>query len=185
MDKNIKMDLKNNFERIYSSHSDAIFRFCLIRVSDREQALDITQETFLRLWQSLQKEEEILNERAYIFTIVRRLIIDWYRKKKSLSLEKITGEDDEGVYELPDDKTTKNDLIIGSEGRYLIEKINELDPTYREPIYLRYVEDLSPPEIGKIIGISANATSVRINRGLEELRKITGYNKDYLDKLNV
>jgi RNA polymerase sigma factor (sigma-70 family) len=57
------------------------------------------------------------------------------------------------------------------DGRYLMDKINELSPSYRDPVYLRYMEDLSPPEIGKILGISTNATSVRINRGLEELKQ--------------
>ena len=82
----MKDNLIKKFELIYRDKSDNIFRFCLIKVSDRDQALDITQETFLRLWQSLQSKEEIRNEKAFLFTIARRLIIDWYRKKKSLSI---------------------------------------------------------------------------------------------------
>ncbi len=174
-------DLINEFEKIYSANSDAIFRFCLIRVSDREQALDITQETFLRLWQNIQEGKEILNYRAFIFTIARRLIIDWYRKKKSLSLDSMTTDDGDNVYDVPDSSTTGEKLILGTEGRYLLDKINELEPSYREPLYLRFAEDLSPPEIGKILGISTNAASVRINRGIAELRKKTGY-KDEMNK---
>jgi len=67
---------------IYKADSDAIFRFCLVRVSDREQAMDITEETFLRLWKSLLDGKEILNNKAFLFTLARHLIIDWYRKKK-------------------------------------------------------------------------------------------------------
>ncbi len=58
----MKQSLVHKFEKIYEKESDAVFRFCLFRVSDREQALDITQETFLRLWQSLSDGKEILNE---------------------------------------------------------------------------------------------------------------------------
>jgi DNA-directed RNA polymerase specialized sigma24 family protein len=77
--------------------------------------------------------------------------------------------------DIADEKTTGGSMDTGAEGRFLLEKINELSPTSRDPVYLSYVEGLSPGEIGDILGISANATSVRINRGIAELRKITGY----------
>lgn len=168
----MKEDIKSTFEAVYKNESDAIFRFCLLRVSSREQALDIVQETFLRYWQSLQKDQEVLNDKALLFTIARRLVIDWYRKKKSLSLEKMMSDKDDGNNDFIDEKTEYDKMAIGIEGRYLVGKINKLDTSYRDPLYFRFVEDLSPPEIGKILRISANAASVRINRGLEELRKL-------------
>jgi RNA polymerase sigma factor (sigma-70 family) len=78
----------------------------------------------------------------------------------------------------PSDEMSTSLLETKAEGRYLLEKISELTPSYRQPVYLRYVEDLSPVEIGEILGISANAASVRINRGLLELKKKAGYNDD-------
>lgn len=179
----MKADIKYTFENIYKNESDSIFRFCLIRVSDREQAMDITEEAFLRLWQNLLAGKEILNYKAFLFTITRNLIIDWYRKKKSIPFVKMNdsvfGEEDIG-YD-PSDEMSISLLEIGAEGRYLMEKIGELQETYRQPVYLRFVEDLSPGEIGEILGISANAVSVRINRGLLELKKKAGYNDD-IDK---
>ena len=170
----MKVDIACKFEKIYGEESDAIFRFCIIRVSNREQAIDITQEAFMRLWQTLQKGDEVKNTRAFLFTVTHRLIIDWYRKKKSISLESIMYRDGELEYE-PMDEKTLNSISLKAEGRHLLDKINDLSPTARDPIYLSYVEGLSPKEIGDILGISANATSVRINRGLTELRKKTGY----------
>lgn len=176
----MKMDIKNMFEEAYKEESDAIFRFCLIRVSSREQALDITQETFLRFWKSLTAGEKILNNKAFLFTIARRLVIDWYRKKKSLSLEDMaSGEED---FVPPDEETSEENLFVGIEGRYILDKIKELPSAYREPLYLRFVEDLSPPEIAKILGVSTNAASVRVNRGMMELRKIVTDNNDNIKK---
>ena len=175
----MKVDMNHKFEEIFSKESDSIFRFCLIRVSNREQALDITQETFLRLWQSLLQDKEILNNRAFLFTVARRLIIDWYRKKKSISLEGIMNNDNQDGFDPSDEMTTVGNLEIKAEGRFLLNKINKLPPSYQQPVYLRFVEDLSPPEIAEILGISTNAASVRINRGLDELRKIGGYDKQY------
>lgn len=173
----MKADINHTFEVIYESESDIIFRFCLVRVSSREQALDITQETFLRLWKSLLEGKEILNDKAFLFTVAHRLIIDWYRKKKSLSLEGMMYNEKEDGYNVIDEKTTVSNLEFGAEGRYLLDKINLLSSSYRHPVYLRFVEDLSPGEIGNILGISANAVSVRINRGLIELKKIAGYER--------
>ncbi len=170
--------MTEKFEKIYNEESDAIFRFCFTRVSDRDQALDLTQETFLRLWKDLQKGNNILNPRAFLFTITRHLIIDWYRKKKSLSLDSMVDNDfNSGKDFSPFDKEANDnqDIFLEVEGRYLLGKINDLGEAYRDLIYLRYVEDLSPQNIAKILGISTNAASVRINRGLLELRKKTGY----------
>lgn len=168
----MEVNLKDKFEEVYNLESDAIFRFCLVRVPNRHQALDITQETFLRFWKTLQSGKKIENDKAFLFTVSRRLIIDWYRKKKSLSLEGLSRDGDETL-DFEADNTKTDDLMMGAEGRYLVSKINQLTDKNRDILYLRFIEDLSPLEIGKIFGISANAASVRINRGLEELRKIS------------
>ena len=121
----MKADINHTFESIYESESDAIFRFCVVRVSNREQALDITQETFLRLWQSMLQNKEILNNRAFLFTVAHRLVIDWYRKKKSFSLDSMMYEGKEESFD-PSDEMTTSRLEFVAEGRYLVEKINEL-----------------------------------------------------------
>jgi RNA polymerase sigma-70 factor (ECF subfamily) len=175
------VNFKNKFEEIYSLESDNIFRFCLVRVSSREQALDITQEVFLRLWQTLSSSKEVLNYKAFLFTVARRLIIDWYRKKKSVSLDSLLSGDDDKEYEVVDESTMGSSMSDKAEGRYLMSKINELKDKDRDIIYLRFVEDLSPSEIGEILGISANTASVRINRSLHELRKISGYKENESD----
>jgi len=174
----MKADISYNFEKTYKEESDSIFRFCLVRVSDRDQALDITQETFTRLWQSLLEEKEILNMRAFLFTVAHHLIIDWYRKKKSFSLDSMMHKTEKKEGEVdydPVDPRTVDDLGLKAEARFLLDKINELPEASRDPVYLRFVEGLSPGEIGDILGISYNAASVRVNRGLAELRKRTGY----------
>jgi RNA polymerase sigma factor (sigma-70 family) len=82
----------------------------------------------------------------------------------------------EDGFDPEDEMTTVGNLQLKAEGRYLLEMIQKLSPTYKQAVYLRFVEDLSPPQIAEILSVSENAASVRINRGLEELRKIAGYN---------
>lgn len=166
---------QKHFTSCYDAESNNIFRYCLVRVSDREQALDITQETFIRLWKTLAQGKELENHRAFLFTVAQRLIIDWYRKKKSVSLESLTSDDEDSDGYEPINESALNDLELETEGRFLLSKISQLSPSYRNAVYLRFVEGLPPPDIAEILGISVNAASVRVNRGIEELRQITGY----------
>jgi len=158
------------FGEIYERESDAIFRFCLLRTSDREVALDFTQDTFMRFWNSLMLEKDIKNHRTFLFTIARNIVIDWYRKKKAFSLETLMENAAEGrssfVLAAPDD------VEMNTEAAFLIDKIRELPEPYSNAVYLRCVEELKPREISEILGESANVISVRISRGLEQLRAL-------------
>ncbi len=179
--------LKKRFTDIYTAHADAIFRFCLVRVSDREQAIDITEETFMRLWRTFMEQEQnpqqakqMHNPRAFLFTVAHHLIIDWYRTRKSVSLEAMAAAADDESFEPPDETSFASSperLAVGAEGRLLLEKINTLESGDRQVLYLRFVEGLPPADIGAILGISANATSVRVNRALKKLRSRAGYDE--------
>lgn len=164
-------NLKKKFEEIYYKESDAVFRFCLFRLSEREICLEITQEVFMRYWDNISSGKEIQNDRAFLFTISRNLIIDYYRKKKSASLDEIIEVAEDSLSILSD--TTQN-TELSSEGRFFLEKIDELESGDRQIIYMRYVEDLKPKEIAEVLGLNSNVVSVRINRAVEKLRNICG-----------
>jgi DNA-directed RNA polymerase specialized sigma24 family protein len=66
----------------------------VLKVSSREIAQDLTQEVFMRFWQTLRDGEKAYNERALLYTIARHLVIDWYRKKKESSLDAL---DEQGI----------------------------------------------------------------------------------------
>ena len=82
---------------------------------------------------------------------------------------------DETEIEPADEKTADGNLELGAEGRFLVNSIEKIHPLYRRAVYLKYVEGLSPPDIGKMLGIRSNTVSVRVHRGLSELRRLTGY----------
>jgi len=167
-------DKKAKFTAFYEREADKLFRFCLSRVSDREQARDIVQEVFTRLWGAYAEGKGIDNERAFIFTVARNLIIDWYRKNKPESLDAMFAERNEGLpFEIAasgSDKWAEH----SAEARIVVEAIKKLDSISQEVVYMRLVEDFSPGEIAKLIGVTPNTVSVRINRGVSELRKNLG-----------
>lgn len=164
---------QDRFETIYEKESDSLFRFCLLRVSDREQALDLTQEAFTRLWTYLAQGKSVENPRALVYKVAHNLIIDWYRKTKSVSLEGLLKEDGDKEFDPPDEKA---DLAIelDADAKRVLVVLNNLEPQYREVMHLRYVDDLSPKEIAEILGLNANTVSVRLTRGMEALRELMG-----------
>jgi len=166
----MNQSLEKIFEKAYADNTDGLFRFVLYKVSNKEQAIDIVEDVYLHFWQTLQKEV-VENPRALLYHIARNLVIDWYKKKKSISLKSFK-ENEMDNTEAYLDMFTGNlagvDVML--EAKMVIEKIASLEPIYKEVVYLRFVEELTPKEIAVIIGESTNVVSVRINRGLHLLK---------------
>ena len=80
-------DTQALFTEIFEQESNALFRFCYARMSDRELAIEVAQESFARLWGKMRESTPVPNPRALLYVTAKHLIIDWYRRKKSLSLE--------------------------------------------------------------------------------------------------
>ncbi|MDP2647951.1 MAG: RNA polymerase sigma factor [Candidatus Yanofskybacteria bacterium] len=150
----------------YDQWSDALFRHCFFRVRDRETAKDIVQETYIKTWHYIQRGHEIENLRAFLYRVANNLIIDWSRKKKESSLDSLMNQG----FDVPMYVKDRYDAVI--EGRHILEIIKDMDPKYRDAILMRYIDDLTPKEISQVVDESENVISVRIHRGLQQLRKI-------------
>src|SRR3989344_8041053 len=92
----------------FEQYSDELFRHCALRLRDRERAVELTQECFLRAWDYVHKGGTIEQMRPFLYRTLRHLIIDEYRKKKSVSLEKMVEGTDASVEDLlpPDQSNT-------------------------------------------------------------------------------
>jgi len=158
--------LEKMFLEAYDSYADAIYRHCYFRVFSKARAQELMQETFMKTWQYLADGKEVQNIRAFLYQVANNLVIDESRKKKEASLDAML-EDDR--FEPPSE--AHKDVERGATAKELLSAIHSLDPTDREVLTLRYVDDLDPKEIAQILNIQANAVSVRIHRALEKARQ--------------
>lgn len=169
----MRHDNTHAFEDAYTRFSDELFRHCYLRVSDRERALELTQEAFMRTWEYVEKGNVVAEYRPFLYRTLKNLIIDEYRKNKPQSLEAMV-EDTEGASVealLPADETNTLEAAVNRfEGKEALETLKMLPESYREVLVLRYVEGLSPKEIAKQLGENENAVSVRIHRGIKKLK---------------
>lgn len=146
----------------YEAFSDAIFRHCYFRIFNRERAKELMQETFMRTWKELAGGKSIENLRAFLYRVANNLIIDEARKKKEISLEKMQEEG----FDLAG--RDRGQAIEAGEALLLARR---LDSKYRNAVLMRYIDDFSPKEIAEIVGESENTVSVRIHRGLKQLKE--------------
>lgn len=157
---------RDGFIAAYDAYSDAIYRHCFFRVSDEERARDLMQETFTKTWVHLVHGNQIENLRAFLYRTANNLIIDYYRKKKTSSLDELL-ENTAGPAAQPASLAQNH-----FEASFAIASLSQLDEIYRQVITLRYVDELPVKEIARILDEKENVVSVRLHRGLKRARAL-------------
>jgi RNA polymerase sigma factor (sigma-70 family) len=141
------------FERFYEQHRDEVFAF-LVRRLGRERAEDAFQETFLRALRAYPKLRHGEHLRAWAFTIASRIAIDEHRRPRADA-------------QLPE--------LASDEGRPAFAELehlaDELPPTERAAVVLRYGYDLDYADIGAALGSNATAARQAASSGIRRLRQ--------------
>ena len=145
---------------------DAIRRYAARLLSNLEAGEDIAQEVFLRLEQqrTLSNGKSITNPQAWAYKTARNLVIDHYRKDKTVPLS-----DD-----LPAE-ATKFDPVILAERKeihtMIQQKINDLSPRHREVLRLKFQEGLKYTEIAEVLGESVATIGWLLHEAISLLRQ--------------
>lgn len=159
--------LEKVFVESFSKYGDAIFRFCIVKVSNVELAEDMTQEVFIRYWQYLRDGKEMTNTRSFLYTIANNMAKDWYKKKKADSLDHMMESGD-----VPRDKTASPEQV--AEYQEVLSAIKDMEDKDREVLLLKHIEGLAPKDIAEILDETANTISVRLNRATRRLQEKLG-----------
>ena len=142
---------------------DKLLRYCYMKLRDRTLAEDVTQETFIRFFES-KDYHSIGKEMAYLYTIARNLCIDYFRKQKEELIEDLPAK----IQEMPD----SSDKVESIVDQLSIEQaLDHLTDDEREAVVLRFSSELSVEDIAKSMDISRFAVRRRILSALEKLRK--------------
>jgi RNA polymerase sigma-70 factor (ECF subfamily) len=161
MDKQQKI-----FSQIYDQYIDKIYRFIFLKVNSQEKAQDLCSETFLRGWRTFkEKKGQIENCQAFLYRIARNLVIDHYREK---ARTQIVSADNVPVIDPKEDLENKS--LLNSDLERVKSALDNLQDNYQEIIIWHYVEDLSIPEIAKILNKSEGAVRVTLHRALNAIR---------------
>jgi RNA polymerase sigma-70 factor, ECF subfamily len=134
------------------------------KLNDRTMGEDLVQDTFVRTWRYLVREGKIDVMKSFLYHVLNNLIVDEYRKRKTLSLDMLV----EKGFEPGAD--TSESLFNFLDGKSALLLIQRLPPRYQKVMRMRYLENLSLSEMSIITGKSRNTMAVQAHRGLEKLK---------------
>ena len=162
----------DSFGFIYEQYADIVFRFVYSQLSHFQDAEDLTEEVFFRIWRSLDSyEHKGIPFIAYIFRIARNAVIDHYRQA-ARSRNQIPFEEEligHTKYE------PEHQASLNSTQKEIRARLKELREDYRNVLVLRFFSGLTTEETAQALGKTPGAVRVLQHRALAALRKsITG-----------
>lgn len=160
-------------DRYRGSITNYLYRF----LNDYEEAVDLAQETFVRVYFALDRYHTQFAFSTYIYRIATNLAISEIRRRKRRRLMSLTGlfqaEDDTAVEFQPPDKRILPDaeLVEDERSQVIARAIASLPEKYRVPVILRDVEGKTYDEISEIMELGLGTTKSRISRGRALLKE--------------
>ena len=162
---------EDRFLKAFEEYNSALFRHAMVRISDRERAIDLVHDAFTKVWTYVRGGHEVENYRPFLYKVLNNLIIDEYRKQREQSLDAILAQEGMSEGSFPElTETSAEALAATIDGKQALELVATLPDVYREVLILRFVDGLGPKEISGLVEESENVVSVRIHRGLKRLR---------------
>lgn len=165
------------FQELVNRYRNPITNFVYRMLNDYDRAVDLAQETFVRVYMSVERYQANYSFSTYIYRIASNLAITDLRQRKRRRLIPIPSffdkEGEEMEFEIPDDRfVSPDDAMIEDERREAISKaIATLPDKYRVAVVLRDVEGRSYEEIGDVLGLSDGTVKSRINRARNLLKE--------------
>jgi RNA polymerase sigma-70 factor (ECF subfamily) len=154
------------FEEIYDRHSREVWALVYARWLNADIALDIMQETFLRLWKQWQDGSDIVNPRAWVLRVARNLAEDHaksaFRRNGTQPPQTMNGVQGHDV--LPLDGMARAETF-----GQLRKELEHLPPADREILTLRYALDYDTNKIADMLEINPTAVHMRLSRARQRL----------------
>jgi RNA polymerase sigma-70 factor (ECF subfamily) len=155
---------QEQFDALVDEHAPALFRVAFRLVGDRHDAEDMVQETFRSAWKSRHRYEEGRGDRAWLVSILRRRVVDRWRKGKNLRLVSSNSPPDVGV--------NGDDPLAQHYSDEVQRALNQLDDKLRETLLMVVVGELTHQEVADELGVPLGTVLSRVSRARRRLREL-------------
>lgn len=174
----VKRYLKEKNERalefLIKRYLPLIYGFVRRYTGNEDNASDITQEVFVKVWRNLERFDQSKSFRTWIFTIAKRTAIDWLRKKRAVPFSAFETEGGNAFLDslVDDSPSLIEQLFIKENSKALAFALAQLPPHYNPIIRLRLDDNLSFREIAGRVKEPVNTVKSRYRRGAALLKDI-------------
>lgn len=160
------------FTALMDAHRDAVFRFARAQVGGNDDALDITQETFVAAFAALARYDQARPFRTWLLAIAVNKCRDWARRRKVRGFFAFALPIDEARDVADDGANPEADLASRREIARLRDAMAQLPANLREPLVLCALDGMEHADAGEVLGISRKAVETRIYRARARLAEI-------------
>lgn len=158
-------DTDNSFESLVATYYQPLYKFAYSLSKTPDDAADLTQQTFL-IWakkgHTLRDSSKV---KSWLFTSLYREFLRRRRRGQT-----VTAVDQE-ILETRHDSNLVSSVRL-MERQEAVEGLEELDPVYREPLILFYMQDLAYKEIADVLDVPIGTVMSRLSRGKAQLKQI-------------
>ncbi len=163
------------YDKLILLYKDVVFSIVYRMVRNKQEAEDLTQETFIKAYKSLTSFNEAYAFSTWLFKIATNSCIDHFRKRKlkTYSMDQtIRYKDDEIRHEYADPKPgVEHDLVANERAIIIRTAIEQLPEKYRIVIEMRHQQEQSYEEIAEKLDLPLGTVKARIFRAREMLNK--------------
>lgn len=147
------------FEKLLFCYEKSIYNYILRLVKQKEDAEDLTQKTFIKLYQSIKTADPDKKFKAWVYKIATNTVYDWFRKRKR-SAEVLMENYDIAAETIPTDESYyKIDSMIDLENA-----LDQIKPCYKSILMLYYQDGLEYLEIADILNLPVNTVKTHLRR---------------------
>ena len=157
------------FRTLYEEHYADIRSYCLRRLPV-DAANDAAAEIFIVAWRKLKKVPEGAAARLWLFGVARNVVAHQHRSRAQV--RRLRSKLKESADRTVDIAPAESTVVRRSEDQVVLAALDKLKPPDQELIRLKMWEELSHAEIGDVLGISAHAVDMRLQRAGKKLARV-------------
>lgn len=160
---------------LYERYEPRLLRYIQrITMASEEQAKDILQEAFIKIWQNLKGFNQNMKLSSWIYRIVHNETISYWRNKRSFGKDQNLKLDDHLISDIEEGFGSEDD---NGKNESLTHEVLDLLPIkYKTILILKFIEDLSYQEISDVLKIPEGTVATRINRAKKRFVKMASDN---------
>lgn len=164
------------FEQLLLEHQKNVYNLCYRMAGNPDDAMDLSQETFLRAWRCLDQYQFASAFSTWLYRLCSNICIDFLRRRRRQQTVPLTFEDADGeeqTYAVPDAQPLPEEQVdLKLTRETLAAAMAQLLPEHRAVLQLRVVNEMSYEQIADVLDIQIGTVKSRLSRARNQLKKI-------------